>query len=401
MIDDPGLRGLLRAGGRVTLVLGAGVSYSRGVPLWSDLLQETWKLVDAKNPYDADARLLARARQICEREGLPKVFVERLDIRRHPLETQFAFEQIYEWLRWWQDHAALRRKLGLPRQPRSWHSRAGSNEREIAALFVDLLRKVLYRSVTRRRTRGRIAPDTLSLVAEAVRRSATSPEHKRRVAQVITFNVDDLLEREVNGSRRRRYLAHPICRASDFRPLTGRAIAVYHVHGFVPREANSYTVVKADGSLSDADPAPESLVFTDEQYWRVVGNPTGFASRIFCNALSDCCVFLGLSMTDINIIRWLAQDAIERSDDLRRVHPDWDLTEMAYDLSEDLSRHYWITEGPSRARARTVDGARAENDAMRADVVGNALGRRGVTRITIPSWDSKAFRDWWNECFLK
>src|SRR4029434_1836816 len=97
---------------------------------------------------------------------------------------------------------------------------------------------------------------------------------------------------------------------------------VYHLHGFVPRTPNSYTVDKAGGSIADADPSAESLVFTDEQYWRLVGNPTGFASRIFCNALSDCCVFIGLSMTDMNILRLLAQDAIARSDDCRRARSD-------------------------------------------------------------------------------
>jgi hypothetical protein len=396
MINDSGLRRRLRAGARVTLVLGAGVSRSRGVPLWTDLLREASLVVDGRDRYALDAELLDRARRLCEREKFPKAFVERLDLRRHPLETQFAFEEIYEGLRW-RDHGPLWKKLGLPRKSRA---RNGKGEGEVAALFVEVLRSALYRAVQQRRRRDTAVPDTLSLVADAVRHSATRPEHKRRIAQVITFNVDDLLEREVNGSRRRHYLAQPICRASDVRPLAGRGIAVYHLHGFVPREANAYTVVKADGSLSDADPAPESLVFTDEQYWRMVGNPTGFASRIFSNALSDSCVFLGLSMTDINIIRWLAQDAIERSDDMTRLHPDWDASELAFDRTEDLSRHYWITEGPALTRPRTEEAARAADEAASADVVGNTLGRRGVVRIVIPSWESEAFSDWWRACFV-
>jgi SIR2-like domain len=396
MIDDGRLHSRLQSGGRVTLVLGAGVSRSRGVPLWSDLLRETWNAVRDKDPYGPEIELLERARHACEREGLPKSFVERLDIRRHPLETQFAFEQIYAGLRW-EDGRALRKKLGLPRQGRQRSGHAGLNEQDVAELFVEILRKVLYQGLTRR-TRGRGARDTLSLVAEAVRRSAMRPEHERRIAQVITFNVDDLLEREVNGSRRRFYLAQPICRASDFRPPARRAIPVYHLHGFVPLKANSYTIDKADGSV-DADPSAESLVFTDEQYWRMVGNPTGFASRIFCNALSDCCVFVGLSMTDINIIRWLAQDAIERSDDVRRLRTDWSVSEMEFDLGEELSRHYWITQGPIRSRRRSEESARAEEESLRFDVVASTLGRRGVERIAIPSWDSKVFHDWWKKCF--
>lgn len=377
-------------------MLGAGVSRSRGVPLWSELLRETWKFLEGTDPCSGDVELLERAREACEREGLPKSFVERLDIRRHPLEAQFAFEQLYAGLRW-QDGPTLRRKLGLPRR-RGSHDGTGLNEQDVAELFVQILRHVLYGRMTRR-AHGRGAPDTLALVAEAVRRSATRREHERRISQVITFNVDDLLEREVNGVRRRLYLAQPICRASDFRPPNRRAIAIYHLHGFVPLEANYYSIDKADGSIADADPSAESLVFTDEQYWRMVGNPTGFAARIFCNALSDCCVFVGLSMTDINIIRWLAQDAIERRDDLRRVRSDWSVSELEFDLGEDLSRHYWISEGPMSIRHRTKETAQAEEEARRLDVVANTLSRRGVARITIPSWDSKVFHDWWKECF--
>ena len=396
MIDDHGLRARLQSGSRVTLVLGAGVSRSRGVPLWTELLRETWKAVYDKDPYDLDIELLERAREASARQGLPKAFLERLDIRRHPLEAQFAFEQIYSSLRW-QDGRALRRKLGLPRQKGS-RGGADSNEQDVAELFAEILRKILYRDAARR-ARNTRAPDTLSLVAEAVRQSALSPDVGRRVAQVITFNVDDLLEREVNGSRRRRFLAHPISRASDVRPLSHRAVAIYHLHGFVPLNANSYPFSRSDGSIADAESPAESLVFTDEQYWRMVGNPTGFASRVFCTALSDCCVFLGLSMTDINIIRWLAQDAIERSDDLRRRHTDWDVSEVEFDIVEDLSRHYWITPGPVRKRHSTEESARAEDESRRLDVVANLLDRRGVARITIPSWDSQVFRDWWKKCF--
>lgn len=397
MIDDSRLRSRLRAGGRVTLVLGAGVSHPRGVPLWSDLLRETWKLVTDKDPYEVDSELLKRARQACEEQRLPKSFVERLDIRRHPLETQFAFEQIYAALRW-QDIPAFRKKLGLRGAGRPLKERSGSNEGDVAELFVEILRKVLYSNLTHPGGDGR-STDTLSLVAGAVRCSAMSTERERRITQVITFNVDDLLEREVNGSRQRRYLAQPICRASDFRPTARRTIPVYHLHGFVPVKANSYTIDKLNGSIADADPAAESLVFTDEQYWRLVGNPTGFASRIFCNALSDCCVFIGLSMTDINIIRWLAQDAIERSDDLRRLRTEWSVSELEFDLGEELSRHYWITPGRVRKRHRDRESARVEEASMRFEAVENLLARRGVACVTIPSWDSDEFHRWWKNCF--
>ena len=139
----------------------------------------------------------------------------------------------------------------------------------------------------------------------------------------------------------------------------------------------------------DAQAPAESLVFTDEQYWRSVGNLSGFASRVFLSALSDRCVFIGLSMTDLNIIRWLAINAIERGDDFRAMARGWYGGEMEHILWRDLSRHYWITEAP-----------KAKETAFGTRVLHQTLERRGVNRIVIPSWSSKQFHTWWRSRFL-
>jgi hypothetical protein len=103
----------------------------------------------------------------------------------------------------------------------------------------------------------------------------------------------------------------------------------------------------------------------------------------------------GLSMTDLNIIRWLAQDAIERSDDFRRLAAGWkDAGEVEQRLGEELSRHYWITTEPPDARTTS-------DERFGAPVVRNTLSRRGVHCIDIPSWESIQFRAWWKACFLR
>jgi hypothetical protein len=167
-------------------------------------------------------------------------------------------------------------------------------------------------------------------------------------------------------------------------------LPIYHLHGFIPKDPSAYQLYHEDGLISDAPPAPESLVFTDEQYFRTVGNPTGFGSRVFQSALRGNCVFVGLSMTDINILRWLANDAIERADDFRRLSTEWSGTEAEFTIGEELRRHYWIATGSA------ADSAAGEAD---PDLLTITLDRRGVRGIRIPSWSAKEFQDWWRECF--
>jgi hypothetical protein len=380
----------------VTLVLGAGVSFARGLPLWPELLRRTWKAAFDEDPYIEDSDLLEQAREAGRREGLPAEFLARLDVRRHPFELQFAFEDIFHALRWLGSDEEARKFLRLRPRKKQQGMRPASNEQQTSEVFADLLRKVLYHDLPHINKREKTQEDTLSLVAQAVLRSAKREEQQRLISQVITFNVDDLLECEVNaGCRRRVPYAIPIYRASALRPLPSRrSIPIYHLHGFIPRKPSAYPYLTEDGWIDNVQLPVESLVFTDEQYWRTVGNPTGFASRVFSAALSGCCLFLGLSMTDLNIIRWLAQDAIERSDDFRRMTGGWDdPREIEFNISEELCRHYWITPG-----VPAVDDPGQQP--IGEHLLRSTLDRRGVLCIDIPSWESREFKNWWKARFL-
>jgi SIR2-like domain len=175
-----------------------------------------------------------------------------------------------------------------------------------------------------------------------------------------------------------------------------RCVGIYHLHGFVPQDPSRYPYHTWEGGLIEDVRLPvESLVFTDEQYWQTVARPGWFADRIFAQALCGICVFVGLSKTDINVIRWLAHNATEVKRDFRLVAAGWpDKDEVEFDATEELSRHSWITEKKSDALP-----AKNESD-FGIYVLQNVLRNRGVDLIEIPSRTSKEFYDWWKGVFL-
>jgi hypothetical protein len=289
--------------GAVSLVLGAGVSISRGVPMWGELTAHLWKRV-MRAPFQPAG---------------------------HPFELQFALEIIC-------DRLAARHR----------------------ADFASLLRQAIYGGAARGRP-----GDTLSILATVLRREQARPV--RRVSRVITFNVDDLLEREVHG--RRLWKADPIVwplSRESHSPRRARRppIPVYHLHGFLPRFPGSYPH------------APDTLVFTDAQYWRTVAQPSSFANRVVAHALHDsCCIFIGLSMSDVNLIRWLGLRATAIEADRAAQYPG-DPDKIRRATREALQRHFWI---------------RPDSD-DRGGMLTPLLDRRGVTAVPIDDWGSGQLR---------
>ncbi len=324
----------------VSLFLGAGISHSRGVPLWNDVVRRMAQWV---MPDDSDDALLARVRAVV-REALGDDAASRVVLRRHPLEPQLALE----WMKARLADDAFRGRV---------ESRLGADD----ASFVALLRRALYEPV--RRPEGRA--DALSAVADAVR-----AEHARwplrRLTRIVTLNADDLLEREVCDDGVERVL--PIARPSHSPRWCDRdrppPIPVYHVHGYLPRD------------VRDPEGSGHTLVFTDDDFWSTTAHPLSFANRVVANALHDSqCVFAGLSMHDVNLMRWLAVRFEEVVRDARE-HGD-------RDASAHLRRHFWIHT--------------AKDDPT--GIVSGVLERRGVRSVELPSWGSAAFAELLRACF--
>jgi len=100
-------------------------------------------------------------------------------------------------------------------------------------------------------------------------------------------------------------------------------------------------------------------------------------------------------MTDLNIIRWLAQYAAEAKHEFRLMAAEWkDADEVEFDGREELSRHFWITDQKADEPSEEITSD------FGVYVLRQLLGLRGVQVIEIPSWTSKAFHEWWRAGFL-
>ena len=335
----------------VTFVLGAGVSRSLGVPDWRALTRLLWSKAHGAERLpsflrDEHAALERTVEWAKKNEG--DAFATRLCLSTvHPLADQMALELV---------------KLVLDEK----------DERAFAAH----IRSALYPKSARAPGPG----DTLGVLARLLVAEQTAA--RRRVVRVITLNADDHLETAANRghSALRDPVLWPIARESGHPRASNGAggkppIPVYHVHGFLPRE----------GSAPKWRDAPDTLVFTDSEYWATVASPLSFANRVFAQALHDSsCVFVGVSMTDVNLIRWLGAryNAIcdDKREQARTVGSRERREKTRGSMRAALARHFWI---------RPSDPER---------VVGDLLRERGVTSVPIEHW-GQPFERLVFECF--
>ena len=321
--------------GGLTVVLGAGVSVGHGLPPWGALVAKLWQQTYG-DPVPA--------------------WLTSGEIEPHPLAFQMALEGIEE---------AWRRSSD--RDP----MRAAQNQ--LAAM----LQSALYDSLSEPQ---QVEDDTLLTLVAALR--GAQKQAVPAIRRVITFNVDDLVEWWANrGTSPGRPVVWPVPRAS-FHPRLSRAandqrpIPIYHLHGYLPRQHKGKAGWRA---------APDTLVFTDAQYWDSLSNPSSFANRVFLGALQDSrCVFVGLSMRDVNLMRWLGQRYCEvESDKLGQVrNGSLDAGDVGEGLRRTLDRHFWI-------RTRDTDPS---------GFVSMHLERRGISSVEIGSW-GEPFYDLMAECF--
>ena len=334
----------------ITFVLGAGVSIPYGIPPWSDLARRVWRrsFPGRALPWSDEAA-----------EGPKQLF---------PIVFELA-----------------RDALGERR-------------------FASVLRTCLYANATpvgaeppadAKPPAG--APTTREVVAQVLAAEVGDPAG-RRVLRVVTFNADNLLEaavsrawraagtprREARARRRRTGVIGKPGRAVE---LIGRQsqqvddaargpIPVYHLHGFIPSDA------RAPYSRN----YEHTLVFTDSQYWATTTSLLSLPNTVMGMALHDStCLFVGLSMTDGNILRWLGLRALEFETELeqRTARRSEARRSVRHELEARLRRHFWI-----RPEADDPSGLLTE-----------FLATRGVRSVAIADWTGPQFGKLVRSCF--
>lgn len=326
-------------------MLGAGVSIEAGVPNWRDLAVRVWHRALENHMAPSSVASLDIEKVVQDPQLLPVIF-------------ELAQEQV------------------------------GTEA------FVEILRSSIYETAKARHTVG--ATSTLDAIANVVTRDYLLGP-RRRILRVVTFNADELL-REALRPRRRELNLEQFWRTMDHAvtdPAIGRGeqpVPVYHVHGLLPRK----------GAFG-AEFSKHKLVFTDSQYWQSGTSQASLANRTMNAALADShCVFIGLSMTDANLLRWLALRHYEvvRDAEHRLVAFDATRARAATESKSDnespegrerrreyvrkrLAGHFWV-------RTPADD---------RTGLLSAFLRTRGVDAVEIPGWGDGSVHELLDECF--
>ena len=231
--------------------------------------------------------------------------------------------------------------------------------------------------------------ETLAVLARLVVQEFKR-QGNRRIERIVTLNADDLLEQAMSALVPLDYHAviRPVARpTSSAFGRRGRwpSIPIYHIHGYLPLE----------GDYSDY-----MLVFTDSQYWSTSATALAFANRVMLSALSESrCIFIGLSMTDINLLRWLALRTLEWNRDVEEEE------RLASDPRLAAGNHY--TAGVVRARYRAGHYRQVFSQHFwirptSSDPTGflsEFLALRGIHCVEATDWTGPHFQRLMRKCF--
>ncbi|MGR5295785.1 SIR2 family protein [Vibrio mediterranei] len=162
--------------------------------------------------------------------------------------------------------------------------RKGLSKRDSEAKdFIEAVTKNLYRL---RNSKFSIDSDLIKSIASMCLPRRTGA----KVKSVVTYNFDDLLERQLANNA----ILHR-CIYTENESYDPDELPVYHVHGFLPENRKPH-----DGLDKS------TLVFSEEGYHHIYSDSYHWSNLVQLNSFRENnCLMVGLSMTDPNLRRLL------------------------------------------------------------------------------------------------
>jgi hypothetical protein len=299
----------------LVLFLGAGVSRDSGIPNWPEL---------------ADALLLKSGIAANELLAVKKVlpsYITQFELAGQLLGTPSELvKAIYQGL-----YERMEYKPKFEGIPRKYEEQIGWPG------WGDVL-KVLQTN------------KTLQTVGDLLMTYDTAgPKRNPQIHAVLTVNADNLLEIYCEAKTCNKRIVTMVDRASvgehpDQTP-------VYHLHGILDvRGENVFRVVPTPVPLGDlqelTDELLPDLVFRESEYYETISNPVSFINHTpqsFLRSLNA--LFIGTSLDDMNMRRWLhdsfRERVVHRSKYLREFY--WaQYPEAEYEAKIESLRHFWL-----------------------------------------------------------
>ena len=262
------------------LVLGAGVTAKSGVPTYHELALRLLELASDEHKLSVSAdwarAFVRRQRELLAQRDSVTVSPEEvvLFVRHHLVGGQASLRPLVKTALY--EHAPARRTVGR-----------GAFENNTT------LDSVLTFCAAR--------PDTV--LAPVVTTPSGKPdkefqiEANIKVGGILTTNYDNLVEGAFH-TKYRRNLLKPVGRSSSREAERDRRlIPVYHIHGYLGyRELGT----------KHAESKTPDIVIAEDDYFQAFYDPLGFGNYIAMSFLRRFpCLFIGSSMTDQNLRRFL------------------------------------------------------------------------------------------------
>lgn len=296
----------------LVLFLGAGVSKTSGVPEWRELLDTVLQAVGA-TPKTLDVTSLSFSKVLQDQAGLS--MLSQFDLVAHECSGKEPDRTFVDLLR---EHLYGHKKFSQLRT--SMNQIPTDND---AKLSFD------WEPIVKQLSKNR----TLAAVGDLLVDTSANPvTANQKIGAVLTTNVDNLVQTYVMARAQGRRLLATVDRASvgDHPGMT----SIYHLHGWIdPRTERPLRIVNSP------------LVFRETEYFDSIANPNSFANYTAQSLFQRRNVlFIGTSMEDINVRRWLYNSFEERRrhrfEFLRERYPGYEGAEAeAYAAS---IRHFWL-----------------------------------------------------------